>query len=167
MTEPPIQPAGELSPELNNPYTPGRIDPVQLEGAALEKLPVKYWTVLAVAFPTILAVCYFVPGIGIPALIALVSAIIRVPLMRGRPRTLNAPVLPRPLSLLFSSWIFCLLFQIAATAVFCVICMPLGFLAVSINEGVGMSLPIVFGLSGVIAIVAYAFLVRLSLKMST
>ncbi len=131
----------------------------------LEKLSTAYWGVLAFLIPIVVAFCIYLPGIGVPTAIALVSAVIRVPLMRAKPRINPEMVLPQPLMLLLISWIFCLLFEIAATSVFCVVCFPLGLMAFSF-QGEDAAIIFVFGLSGLIALAAYIFLFRLSLRMS-
>lgn len=169
MSEPPILPPDESAPytAAGNPYSPSHIEPASKTTVELGKLPITYWAVLAFLFPIAAALCAYAPGIGIPTAVALVSAAIRVPLMRARPRTQSTTGLPQPLILLLTSSVFCLMFEIAATSVFCIVCFPLGLMTFSmIGSGNDSPIFVVFGLSGLIALLAYLFLFRLSLRMS-
>lgn len=169
MSEPPILPpdAQTRFSTGDNPYSPSHIEPLGNTSGEQGPLTIAYWGALAFLIPIATALCIYAPGIGIPTAIALVSAAIRVPLMRARPRAPTTASLPQPLILLLTSSLFCLIFQIAATSVFCIVCFPLGLMTLSLMAS-GNDTPIffVFGLSGLIALAAYLFLFRLSLRMS-
>lgn len=173
MNDPPILPPGgslpepeELLPPVHNPYAPSVVEPIAELASGVPLLPGNYWVALAVVYPLTLLLCAVLPGWGIPALIALVSATIRVPMMRARPRPPGMGPLPRPVWLLLISWVFCGMFGIAAFTAFCVVCFPLGLMTFSIYDARGMSIPVVFGFSGLIGLLVYLFLFRLSLRLS-
>lgn len=169
MPEPPILPPHASAPysAANNPYSPSHIEPTNSTTGELGKLPLAYWAVLVFLFPIVAALCTYAPGIGIPIAIALVSAVIRVPLIRARARTQSVARLPQPLILLLTSSVFCLLFEIASVCAFCIVCFPLSLMTFSmIGSGNDSPIFVVFGLSGLIALAAYLFLFRLSLRLS-
>lgn len=175
MNEPPILPsdvpADDSTPsrlpvaEESNPYAPAHIEREESIPHQVTRLPGIYWATLAAVFPLTALACYVVPGVGIPAAIALVSAVIRVPLMRARPRAATMRAIPQPLVLLLTSWIFCLIFGFAAVCSFCIICFPLGLMSFGLG-GQGAAIPMVFGVSGIIGLLVYLYLFRLSLRMS-
>lgn len=114
------------------------------------------------------------PFTGIPGIIALVSAAIRVPLLQRRHAELPAVPRPQPLWLLLSSWFFCMAFGAASCIAFCAVCIPGGFLVLTVAGnglptngpfGIGIFGTIVLGLSGLTALASYIFLIRLSLSM--
>lgn len=115
----------------------------------------------------LVAACTLIPGLGVPALLAFVSAMVRVPLMRAQARTGIKTPLPSPLLLLLISWIFSLIFGFAAVCAFCIVCLPLGVMTLGIGwDSDRITMPLVFGLSGLIGLLCYGFLFRLSLRMS-
>lgn len=174
MHEPPILPEdsrGELSsddpalgPEkLENPYAPTAEGPA-LEVSQALYLPMAYWTLLLLAFIGLTSLSFPAPGLGIPALLALVSAAVRVPLLQRRLASIPASQPAHPIGMLLTSWVFSLLIGAASLVAFCVICVPAGFLALSVN-GQGFGISMVAGISGLCALGVYVFLFRLSLKM--
>jgi len=171
MSEPPILPADDsipprqAEPAVGNPYAPARVEPSESLPNLLPNLPAYYWGTLAVAFALTALACYFVPGVGLPAAIGLVSAVIRVPWMRARPRPASMRPIPQPIVHLLISWIFCLFFGFAAICSFCMVCFPLGLMTFGL-AGEATALPMVFGVSGIIGLLVYLYLFRLSLRMS-
>ncbi len=170
MTEPPILPNDSqysrpisAPNDLENPYAPTATAPTVGTKLSLD-LPLVYWIVLLVALAGFAMLSYVAPGLGVPAVVALVSAAIRVPLLQRRLPTMSTVDRPNPLVMLLTSWGFSLLIGAASLIAFCVICVPAGILAFSI-DGAGIAVPIVFGLSGLIALIVYVWLFWLSLNM--
>ena len=174
MHEPPILPEdlrGEFNsddpapvPEkLENPYAPTAQGPTLDVSQALY-LPMAYWVLLLLALVGLTLLSFPAPGLGIPALLALVSAAVRVPLLQRRLANIPTSQPANPIGMLLTSWIFSLLIGAASLVAFCVICLPAGFLAMSVN-GQGLGISTVFAISGLCALGVYVFLFRLSLKM--
>ncbi len=183
MNEPPILPGnGDRLPEGNlgsdhttqpNPFGPTLVEPLESSIPSTIDLPAKYWVALAIAFLVFLGLCFIVPGFGVPGVLALIAAAIRVPLVQRR-QAINLAHLPspQPLALLLTSWIFSLVFGVTSCIAFCIICIPSGFLVLAVSpnsfQGGGNGgenlIPIVLGISGFIALACYVMLFIWSLK---
>ncbi|MCA9179809.1 MAG: hypothetical protein KDA51_00110, partial [Planctomycetales bacterium] len=114
MTEPPIlpddsqlRPATSVANEFENPYAPTATAATAKTAQSLD-LPPAYWVALLVAFGGFALLSYVAPGLGVPAVFALVSAAIRVPLLQRRLPTMSTVDRPNPLVMLLTSWGFSL-----------------------------------------------------------
>lgn len=170
MNEPPILPDDSqynqptsAPNEFENPYAPTTAAPTAQTAQSLD-LPPTYWVVLIAAFGGFAILSYVATGLGVPAIFALISAAIRVPLLQRRLPTMSTIDRPNPLVMLLTSWGFSLVIGAASLVAFCVICVPMGFLALA-ADGKGNAIPIVIGLSGFITLFVYVLLFRMSLKM--
>ncbi len=185
MNEPPIlppdkgpghsfQPVDEPT-QLENPYAPAGSDPRPIQSTpTTPPLSSAYWMAVLGALVLMVAASVWFPFAGIPGIIGLVSAAIRVPLIQRRQAELQAEPLPQPLWLLLTSWFLCMVFGAASCIAFCAVCIPGGFLVLGVSGnglpsggpfGVGTFGTFVLGLSGLIALACYIFLIRLSLNI--
>ncbi len=169
MKDPPILPDGSQDDQpavppnrMQNPYAPTVAQPTAKAAQSVD-LPPAYWAVLLVAFGGFALLSYLAVGLGVPALFALLSAAIRVPLLQLRSPTTSIADRPSPLIMLLTSWGLSLIGGVASVIAFCATCLPLGFLAAVADQRLGMLL--VIGLSVLVAGVIYILLFRLSLRL--
>lgn len=179
MSEPPIFPPDGSSDErspignatdepLVNPYAPTTTDPAP---AAFNRgetfLPMQYWASVGMCLLIFGVLAFLAPGLGVPALLALIAAAVRVPLLQRRlSRTRQLSSLPQPLLLLLTSWGLMLAAGFASIIAFCMICIPSGIAVFSIDSRADAMIGVVFGVSGLVGLAAFVFLFRLSLRMS-
>ena len=149
--------------DLENPYAP-TASATTAQTAYSMDLPLAYWVALLVAFGSFTLLSFVAPGLGVPAVFALISAAIRVPLLQRRLPTMSTVDRPNPLVMLLTSWGFSLVIGAASLVAFCVVCVPMGFFAIAV-DGEGYAIPIVFGLCVLIALFVYVLLFRMSLRM--
>lgn len=112
-----------------------------------------------------IVISFLFVGMGIPPIIALVFALVRVPLLQ---KTLSriAPEKRQvaPIWMLLVSWCFMLIALFGSLLAFVVVCLPTSILTFSVSTG-DESFIIVVGLSSFVALAAYGFLFYLSLKL--
>lgn len=129
-------------------------------------IPARYWVVLIAAFVFFGGASYFLPGIGIPSVVALIAAAIRVPLLQRRLHA-RKPGRQQPpaLSLLLTSWIFMLMTGFASLIAFAIVCLPAGFLVFSTSGEDGAMIILLFSICGLIGFAVFVFLFYASLRL--
>lgn len=167
MDEPPIQhPPVETDGE--NPFAPSSFadESVQSQGSGIN-LPVVYWLVLIAAMVIFIAVTVASDGLALPAVVALVAAAVRVPVMQMRLSRRNPTHRPlSPIVMLLVSWCFMLVALFAALIAFMVICVPSAIFSYSGSSSTGdNAIAFVFGVSGMVSLGCFVFLFYLSTKL--
>jgi hypothetical protein len=129
-------------------------------------LPGLFWLAVLVTGALFVGMIFVLPGLGVPATIALVAATIRVPLLQVRlSRQAPERPLPKPLLLLISSWALMLAAGFASCVAFCAICIPTGFAIFATNMDGNDAGFLLFGLSGLVGIGAFLLLFVWSLRL--
>jgi hypothetical protein len=175
MNEPPILPPGDerhapsASDDDVNPFAPSAVaaEEVDIAVAGTIHLPAEFWAVLAVAFIAFTGLTFVGSfGLGIPALLALSAAAVRVPLLQRRlTRGRVSGHIPSPIMLLLTSWAIMLATGFASCIAFCAICLPSGYVAIAIDSTESFLVPMVFGFSGLAGLAAFIFLFYWSLRL--
>ncbi len=107
------------------------------------------------------------PFFGIVSLLALVVAVIRVPIFQRHKTRLNPEVqLPNAVALLVTSWIFMLMCGFASLVAFCCVCIPAGLFTFNSYNESNFLITFVFGGSGLVGLTAFIYLFRLSLRLA-
>lgn len=167
MEDPPIQPPPIVPPDDgSNPFAPTQS--YQLPpGRGSVHLPPAYWIMALVAMVVFIVVSFLFSGVGVPPIIALVLALIRVPLVQKRlSRIAPEKSQVAPIWMLLVSWCFMLLCLFGALLAFVVVCLPTSIFAFATGPGSGdETFILVIGLSSFVALAAYGFLFYLSLKL--
>ena len=149
-----------------NPFAPVSAGSAGSSVVARTNLDSSFWVVFFLAvllFGGLTVVLPFIGGVGLAALVA---AVVRVPLLQTHKARVRPGVeLAGPVALLATSWVFMLACGFAACVAFCVVCFPSTVLALNIDQGESVLWPIVFGVSGLVGLVAFGFLFRLSLRL--
>ncbi len=161
MDEPPVVSNLGDEAEAENPFRPTEITTI---APVVNALTPAYWVTVAVAFLVFGLLCYFAPGLGVPGIVAMVAAVIRVPIIRSRRLALNTSP-ANPISSLVVSWLLVVALGIASTVVFVIACIPIGFAGLALSNGSDSGLAMVFGLSALIAFAVFVFLYVMTLKM--
>ena len=176
MSEPPILPPADDEAGTHqdsqgqvNPFAPTAIGAEGLQAGATGTidLPAPFWAVLGLAFLGFVGLTFLgAAGLGIPALLALSAAAVRVPLLQRRLTRNRAAIrVPSPLMLLLTSWAIMLGIGFASCIAFCAICLPSGYVAFSMQSNEDLLIPFVFGFSGLAGLAAFATLFYWSLKL--
>ncbi len=166
MHDPAPEPPADSSPPIlptesqPNPFAPPS-GGLQTQSAA-RGFSTRYWICLACILPILGLLCFAAPGLGIPAMCAMVAAAIRVPLMTHWVESSVSP--PQAALLLLSSWFISLFIGAASFVAFCTICIPSGFLLFSLDSQGGFA-PLLFGGSGIVALLVFVYLFRWSLQL--
>lgn len=159
--------------ESVNPYAPSQQPPMGQQpfesDVASRRLGTAYWFTFACLLVGLAVLTPWLPGLTIPAMIALILAAIRVPIIQKRV-LLREPHkrLPYSLVMLLTSAGIVLMIEAAAAATFMAICIPGGFLLFTVagaggNEG--LIIASLFGGSILAAMVVFFFIYNLSLKL--
>ncbi|MEZ6133781.1 MAG: hypothetical protein R3C53_02615 [Pirellulaceae bacterium] len=176
MSEPNGLPGGRDNSEPN-PFAPPVLPPDVRPTATLTA---GFWLLFAGGLVLFIALSYFVPGLGIPATVSLLAAAIRTPMLlqalkrkQGALASLpniaeSAVRLPPAPIVLIVSWLITLAIGIASTVIFCLICFPSSLLVLAltgISGGDGVWIALAWGTSGVLALISYVLLFRVSLRL--
>lgn len=164
MDEPPIQ----HSNEEDNPFAPSSfVDEGTPSPNCGIYLPASFWAAFVIALVVFVGATYFFYGLGIPAIVAIIAAAIRVPIMQNQFAKSQVPRRPlAPVVMLLISWCFMLLACFAALFAFVVVCVPVSIFSYSGSNGSGDSVIFtVFGASGLVASGCFLFLFYLSTKL--
>ena len=166
MDEPPVVDPNENRPDQPiNPFEATVVESAS-DARGTANLPANFWAAVIIAAILFGGLCPFVPGIGVPGLIALIPAVIRVPLVQKR-LSIRKPehVQPSPLIMLLASWVFTLIMGFAAFIAFCIVCFPAGLLLFSAGQEEAMLVYGVFTLCGLIGLAVFLFLFTVSLRL--
>lgn len=165
MEDPPIQqPPRVHSGDGPNPFAPTQSAELPSPRGRVN-LPPAYWVVAGIAMVAFIVISFLFVGMGIPPIIALVFALVRVPLLQKRlSRIAPEKRQVAPIWMLLVSWCFMLIALFGSLLAFVVVCLPTSILTFSVSTG-DESFIIVVGLSSFVALAAYGFLFYLSLKL--
>ncbi len=167
MDEPPIlsQPndprddGGEV-----NPFAASAVVEYQRPPGATT-LTAAYWALLIVVLLLFIAGTVMF-GLPLPGLVATVAAAVRVPLLQKRQaREFPERVPANPFLLLLTSWVFMLVAGFASGIAFVVVCLPTSMVVLSAGSPEDVAFAFVLGLSGIVWLLTYLFLFRLSLRL--
>lgn len=173
MTDPPRVPGPKTDRSDDalehgiNPYATA--EPVEREAPARARveLPAVYWIAIVAALAIFVLACFVWDGLPLPAVLALLAAAVRVPLLQLRlTRTRPLKELPSPLLLLLTSWSFMLVSIFAAAIAFVAICLPAGIITWNMaGSGGDGSVGIILVLSGGVGLAAFVALFFYSLRL--
>lgn len=161
--------ADPINPFAPVPQTAGLGSETEISrGSPRVELPPEYWGVVGLAFAFSIVLITIMPGLGVPAMFALIMGTIRVPFIQRRlTRADSERVLPRPLVLLVTSCVFMLMAGFASFFAFCLVCVPAGMLTLTGASGGNEEVAIgfVFGASGLIGLSVFLMLFLYSLRL--